>query len=186
MTQLDREGIFKARLLEWNVKPSEKSQAVAISIEFHILDQLDGNDWISWERYEDHSVWGDFYVVKSDGQINTGPVEQLAQSIGWNGDFSAVNSDPPDTVVQITVKEDEYDGKIRYRAQWINPGDFTPRPAAATAEKVTELNSRYGSLLRAAAGAAKENRPGPATDPLPTSEKPPPPTDNDFDPDSMP
>ena len=131
MTQLDREGIFKARLLEWNVKPSEKSQAVAISIEFHILDQLDGNDWISWERYEDHSVWGDFYVVKSDGQINTGPVEQLAQSIGWNGDFNAVNNDPPDTVVQITVKEDEYDGKIRYRAQWINPGNFTPRPGGS-------------------------------------------------------
>ena len=185
MNQLDREGIFKAQLLDWNVKPSEKSQAVAISIEFHVLDQLDGNDWISWEKYQDHSVWGDFYVIKSDGQINTPIVEQLAQSIRWNGDFNAVNSDPPDIVVQITVKEDEYDGKIRYRAQWINPGDFTQRSPAATAEKVTELNSRYGSLLRAAAGAAKESKPGPATGPLPTSEKPPPPTDDGFDPDSM-
>jgi hypothetical protein len=161
MRRLDRPGIFKARLLNWAVRTAE-SGAVAITAEYLILSQLDGSEWIDWSGAEEHSVFGDTYVVKKDGTVHTSGVEQLVAALGWNGDLRSVVGRPPDVVVQVTVKDEEYQGKKRLKVAWVNPGDYTPRPETASDSDVAKLQVRFGSLLRAAASVATKKAPAKA------------------------
>ena len=146
---LDREGIFKAKVLSWNVYEA-KSGAVAVNCDFAIVAQWNGSDWDSWADYAPHHCYGAFYVVKKDGALNTTTIKQLKESLGWNGAFKSILDLPPDVEVQITVKVESYNGADVYKAGWINPGDHTPTYGASP-EDVAKLDARFGSLLRAAA-----------------------------------
>jgi hypothetical protein len=166
--RLDRPGIFKARPLSWAVRTAD-SGAVAIALEYLILAQLDGTEWVDWSGAEDHTVFGDTYVVKKDGTVHTSGVEQLVAALGWNGDLRSVTGAPPKVVVQINVKEEEYQGKKRLKVSWVNPGDYSPRPEAASDGDVARLQVRFGSLLRAAVAIATKKVPAkPPTPPAPT------------------
>ncbi len=170
--RLDRPGIFKARPLSWAVRTAD-SGAVAIALEYLVLAQLDGAEWVDWSAAEDHTVFGDTYVVKKDGTVHTSGVEQLVAALGWNGDLRSVAGVPPQVVVQITVKEEEYQGKKRLKVSWVNPGDYSPRPEAASDGDVARLQVRFGSLLRAAAAVAtKKAPPKPPTPPAPAPAPP--------------
>jgi len=171
--QLDRSGIFKARPFDWSVQPSNTSKAVAISIGLLITAQYKNGEWTSWEEYEPHQTRGWWYVVGKNGQVNTVAVEQLAKSLGWNGDLKAVNGDVPDVVVQVNVKASEYDGKTQYKAGWMNPEDFVPEPFGASDEDVSKLQVQFGSLLRAAASSVVKAKAKPLTKaPPPAAKKP--------------
>jgi len=172
MMRLDRPGIFKARPLSWAVRTAE-SGAVAVALEYLVLAQLDGSAWIDWSGAEDHTVYGDTYVVKRDGTVHTSGVEQLVAALGWNGDLRAVAGAPPKVVVQVAVKEEEYQGKKRLKVAWVNPGDYSPRPEGASGGDVARLQVRFGSLLRAAAAVATKKAPAkPAPVPSATSAPP--------------
>lgn len=181
MTIIDRAGIFKAQATSWHVKTFDNSQSVAISIQFSIVAQLDGQEWVDWTQYGDFTVFGDFWVVKKDGQANVSTAKQLALALGWKGSLKAVNSSPPPTsLVQITVKEEVYKGKTFFKAAWINPEDYSPQPGGADDATVDGLEARFGSLLRAATGgsaqakkAAPARRPPPAVPPAAPESKPP-------------
>ncbi len=171
---LTRDGIFKARPLSWAVRTYENSQAVAVNMKFSILSQLDGTEWVSWAECEEHVVYGAFFVVKKDGTVNTQAVENLYAALGWEGDLRQVGASPvPDRVVQITVKNEPYQGKDQWKVGWINPEDYTPQPQGASEEDVGRLQARFGSLLRAAAAGAKMAAAKPASG---TSKRPPPST----------
>lgn len=155
MRSLDRAGIFKARPVAWTVKVFDQSggQAVAISITFAIVAQLDGGEWIDSAEQE-HRVFGDYFVVKRDGSPNVGTVQQLSASLGWQGSLKLVQAtpnQPPACVVQITVKEEAYNGKTFFKAGWMNPEDYVPTQGGADDATVEQLESRFGSGLRAAA-----------------------------------
>lgn len=160
---LDREGIFKARPFTWEVYRAE-SGAVGVSIGFEITAKLsESYEWDDWSEYEAHHCYGTWWVVKKDGSINQGPVEQLAAGLGWKGDLMTVSKEPvPEVIVQITVKEDTYNGKTRYRAAWMNPGEYAPTSSSTSPEDVQQLQARFGSLLRAAASGASRPSPAPA------------------------
>jgi hypothetical protein len=170
--QLDREGIFKALPQSWKVKQFDSSTAVAIEIEFAILAQLDGSEWVDWSNYEEHRVRGDFWVVKKTGQANIKTVEALRDAIGWNGSLKGiVGTKPPECVVQVTVKAEDYNGKTFYKAAFINPGDYQPGSEGADASEVDQLEARFGSLLRAAAGPMKAKAPAPKPAPAPVKQE---------------
>lgn len=152
--KLDRAGIFKAKPIKWTLFKSD-SGAVAINIEFKVTAQLVNHEWESWAEY-DATVWGAYWVVKKDQTINTQTVEQLARSIGWNGDLRALSTPVrSDIEVQITVKEDEYDGKTQYKAGWLNPGNYEPIDKPDEGD-LDDLHGRFGSLLKAAAAAVRD------------------------------
>ena len=190
--KLEREGIFKARPFKWDVRKAD-SGAVAISFGFEILAQYDGNGgWIDWVASgADFHCYGDWWVVKKTSQPNIATVEQLVLSLGWDGSLSTVASGAcPEKVVQITVKAETYNERTRYKAGWMNPEDYTPGSIGATAEEAQQMDVRFGSLLRAAASAAKAKGDGngaagqppaaPAQEPPPPQEEPPPITDDDI------
>ena len=154
MRNLDREGLFKAHLLSWKVWDAD-SGAVAVSCEFRVGAQWNGADeWTDWSDYDEHRCFGNWWVVKKGGQINTSAVDQLARSLGWNGDLQGVLGPPPDRIVQISVKPEEYNGQTRFKASWMNPEDYEPQQQGASEEKVGNLQTRFGSLLRAAAAVS--------------------------------
>lgn len=175
MIRLDREGIFKAKPRAWSVRTSANSQSVGVNLEFVVLEQLgDDGSWVSWADADPHNVYGTFYVVKKDGKVNPTGVEQLVAALGWNGDLRSIVGAPPDVVVQITVKNEPYNGTDQFKATWMNPGDFVPGPGGASEGDVVKLQARFGSLLKAAAagaakGAAKPAAAKSAASPAPAS-----------------
>lgn len=154
--KLDREGIFMARAIAWQVRVFESSSAAAINIEFQVLGQLnDQGGWDDWRSYEDHTVFGSFFFAKKDGTLNEVTVEQLVKSGLWDGNLFTVNDGPPPTTaVQISVGAEEYKGQTYYKAKWVNHKDFKPQPPGASEGDVRRLNDRFGSLLRACAASA--------------------------------
>ena len=155
MKRIDRAGIFKAVPTDWCVTKAKDSNSVAITVNYTIMAQFNGADWDDWTGYEEYTARGDHYVIKRDGGINTPTVEQLAMSLGWNGDLRSVAGNPPDVQVQITVKADEYNGQTRYKVEWVNPGDYTPQARGASESDVDQLQKQFGSQLRAAASSVK-------------------------------
>jgi len=161
MKRLEQEGIFKMKPLSWDIREAE-SGAVAVSMSFKVLEELVDGKWESWATYEEHMVYGDWWVVKKDGTINEGAVEQLATSLGWDGNLASVTGTPPEKIVQVLVKPDTYEGVTRYKGSWMNPEDYTGgAPGAADPATVKGLQTRFGSLLRAAAAGAKAGAPKP-------------------------
>jgi len=152
MRQLDREGVFKATPMQWGINNSENSQSVALVVVYRILAQFDAGDWQDWSEYEDHQITGYHYIVKRDGQVNTTTVDNLVQSIGWDGNLD-LSAGPPEVVCQITTENEEYNGKSSLKVKWLNPENFAPGPKTADAATVKQLAARYGSQLRAAAAA---------------------------------
>ena len=174
---LERAGIFRAKPVSWSVRPAKETASIAIGIEYSIVAQLDGHDWIDWTAYDEHRVSGYHYVVKKDGKPNVNTVQQLAAAIGWGGSLKqVVNGPPPDCIVQITVKENTYNGKTTYRAEWVNPENYVPTGGGADEQEVDQLQARFGSLLQAAASSRPKPPSGgaPAAKPAPPKSAPAP------------
>jgi len=172
---LDRTGIFKAVPKSWGIKTPEGSASVAVSIRFTITAQLEDRVWTDWTGFEEHTVYGDFWIVGKNGNVRPEAVEELVAALGWNGDLRSVKGSPPRVLVQITVKSEENNGTTYFKAAWIKPGDYSPHPGAAKAEDVAGLQARYGSLLRAAASTVKA--PTPTAVPLTPAPEPTPQAD---------
>lgn len=169
MKRLEQDGIFKARPLTWDIKEAE-SGAVAVSFSFVVLEELVDGEWTSEGWDDEHMFYGDWWIVKKDGTINQGAVEQLAKSLGWNGNLDAIVGDPPQKVVQVNVKPDTYEGVTRYKGSWMNPADYSGGPKNGTdPAAVSGIKARFGSLLRAAAAGAVEKKP----EPKPAAKAPP-------------
>lgn len=174
--RLDREGVFKAAPISWGVNRSDNSQSIALVVEYKILAQYEGGDWTSWESYEDHTIHGYHYVIKRDGNLNQKTFENLVECIGWGGSFRDTELPPPAVVCQITVAAEEYNGKTTLKVQWINTEDYTPGPSTLPPGELSNLDNRYGSLMRAAASAsgkkpaAKKAAPAPKPAAVATAE----------------
>lgn len=159
MEALDRPGIFKAKLDRWTV---EKADSGAIAVTCYLIpiakletDAEGANVWDDWTQYAPMECVGRYWVIKKDKTVNAGTVEQLVRSLGWNGMLASVGLGlPPKTVVQVTVKAEEWKGKIQHKAGWMNPEDFVPGGDSLEAAEVAKLDSQFGSLLRAAASSA--------------------------------
>lgn len=157
-THLEREGQFKLRPLSWRVKTFPGKQTVAIAIEFRVLAQQDADGaWIDWGEH-DYRVWGDFFVIQSDGKPNVKKAQSLATLLGWDGNFRSIAAaSPPDVAVQGRVISENYQGKTFFKVDWIDPEDHVRGAGGGLDEsEASKLDARFGSLLRAATAAAKK------------------------------
>lgn len=180
MRRLDRVGIFLARPVAMGLQNAKETKAVSVWVEFQITAQQDGTEWTDWSSYEDHSITGYFWIVKKDGTVNERTVANLAEVLDWDGNPETISGDPPDIPVQITVAEETYNGNITLRVQWLNPADYQGGIQSATPEQVKQINAQFGSLLRAAAGAAR--KPKTTAKPLPKASQKSIPYEGQFDP----
>lgn len=168
---LDRTGIFKVIPQSWQVRRKETG-SVAISFRFLVIAELtSSSEWHDWTQYGEFQVYGDYYVIGKNGQVNQKTVEQLSASIGWRGTLGEIaKAPPPKVVVQVKVEENTFNGKTTYRAGWMNPGDYVPTMGGEDAETISTLDAQFGSLLRAAANSTQRPTGKP---PAPSPKTPP-------------
>ncbi len=153
---LDRAGIFRAKPFHWAVIPSKETKSVAVYVNSLIVSQFDGKEWVSWEESEPHTTGGYWYVIGKDGKINETAVKQLVESGLWDGKLETVAEfDPPDIIVQLNVKANEWNGKTTYKPAWMNHENFVPNFDGATGDDLKVISNQFGSLLRAVAASIK-------------------------------
>lgn len=168
MDKLDREGVFRARPLEFGIaEGKDSSQSVGVAVRFKILAQYNAPEgWDTmWENSYDVGVEGVFYIIKTDGQVIEDNIRRLIIALGWDGDldsFLPANRDrwqPKDC--QITVKNEPYQGQDRYRATWIS--DFAAEPGGGLftidPARISSIKNMHGAKLRAVAGNVARNLP---------------------------
>lgn len=158
--EMNQEGVTKARPIQWKVwnPPGKNSVAISILFQVEAMYDTDTGEWTDWRDY-DVQIAGSFWVIGKDGKPLVKKVEQLANLLGWNGDLmQIVETRPPNIVLQVTSKEDSYEGKLRYRADWIDHEDADPtgQGGGATPEQVQAIATQFGSLLRAAASGGRK------------------------------
>jgi len=118
------------------------------------------------------------YLEKRDLTINTFQVDMLKKAFTWDGASPFWFEDAPDLPnIQVTLKEEEYQGEKRIKVQWLNPYEHVPSVviAHANAQQRREISNRLGSQLRATASpvAASRAEPSRASAPPPPTSAPP-------------
>ena len=169
MKQLDREGRFRVTPAFAMLREAQ-SGAVGIQIDFKIVADWTGEEWRSWEGYDEYEVEGTFWVIKKDGGVNQSAVDQLTQVLGWSGSLDDLTFNTA-TVVQVAVKAETYNEFTSYRASWLYPADADPLGGQVNDQRTSELQTRFGSLLRAAAGSTSAPAPTPAPAPAANIKK---------------
>lgn len=162
---VDRKGDFRAEIREYGLQKKD-SGSVGIRMKFQLTEcwNAEGEAWDDWR---DHNVeaWGTSWIVKKDGTINQTAVESLIKNAGWDGDLaSIVNNTWKPAPCQVSTEENVYNGVTSYPVNFINHYDRTPgaNVGNVTADGLKELQTRFGSALRAVAGNAKRNTAPPA------------------------
>ena len=147
MPQVDRAGIFKAAPPTEYALEKSKEGAWGVRFRFELTDYLNGSEWVDWSVYGQHA-YGTVWFLRKDGKPNVRGVETLRDVLGWDGDPASIENrtwTPP--ACQVVVKADEYNGKTRFRVEWINP--WTIRCRSGNDSDVADLKARFGPTLRA-------------------------------------
>jgi len=163
-------GFYRVYPIAWTVEPSTKpnSQSVAIVFQFMIhqrwtADQSfpEGGQW-SQDWAPGYFVYGRSYVVGADGKLNAQRVKELADAGLYREDWNYTEENVPRVFAIVDVGADEYNGKTRYRANWINPNTDVPKARAgfapASDELLQQLRTRFGSEGRAIVGGKAPGR----------------------------
>ncbi len=180
MVPCDRSGHFRVSVVSYGLR-EEKTGSIGISLQVKLLEMLDTNteepEWISWAEYN-MECEGTIYIIKKDKTVNQGQAEALMKYAGWDGNFdSIVNQQWQSTDFSCTVESDTYNGKTRFKIGFINDYNFVPggNRANVDATKGKQLQSQYGSALRAIASNIKRNGVAPPAS-RPSAPPMPPPT----------
>lgn len=155
MQQVDREGTFRAQITSYGLKEMD-SGSVSVAIRAKLTEWFSDGEWHPWVDF-DMEAEGDCWIIKKDGSVNEGQAKSLMQHAGWDGNVvSVVNETWQPTPCQVSVVRDDYQGKVRFKISFVNDYNRTPGALSnVTADKANDLQTRFGSQLRAIAGNIK-------------------------------
>lgn len=172
MQAANQEGTFNATIMEFGLKEMD-SGSIAIAIRATLNEAWDGTEWQPWDQYEVEAE-GDVWVVKKDGTINQGAAESLMKYAGWDGNLESITDGSwQPTKCSVTIKHEEYKGVHRYKIAFVNEWGKVPGALSnVKPEKAKELQSRFGSQLRALHGNVSRNS-APSVGIPPTPPAPP-------------
>ncbi len=146
-------GRYIARPRKWAVAPTGPNKISTFVCEFDLLNVQDGEEWpdIAPEALE---ITGYFYILKKDGQPNDFTIDSLEAALGWDGcDLDALNkTDWSQKEVQLTINEEEYQGKKKMKVGFINARDWAGGGIEQDPQYVQSLAQKYGAVLRARKG----------------------------------
>lgn len=158
--ELQDDGTFRLFPVAWTIEPSPKetSQAVAIAFKFAVRSKWhpDVKSW-SEDWAPGYYVEGRVYVIKADGTLSKANVKNL-QDLGlWSGDFDDIAEGPPASVIiHGDVESSEWEGKTRWRVNWMNPDADEPKGKAGFSppdpEVLSTLRKRFRSQIKALSG----------------------------------
>jgi len=158
----NREGRFKARILDHGVDMTGPNKLATFVCQFHLVQEFIGDEWES--VVEDFDIIGYFYLEKRDGSLNTITIDNLQDAFGWDGREAMwlQDADMSHLVVQVKLGWETYDGKTRLKVQYVNEENATPM-GVPCANEVTRraISARLGAKLRANAGGTSTPAPAP-------------------------
>jgi hypothetical protein len=159
----DREGRFKASIVEYGVAETGPNRLATFICRFSLTQELAGSEWMAVD--ENLDITGYFYLEKRDGSINTVTVDQLKSAFGWDGrdPLWLQDADFSELVVQVKLEFELYEGKPRLKVRYVDAAGATPAGVPRADEGARRaLSTRLGSKLRALAGGTPAQAPKPA------------------------
>ena len=129
----NREGRFKASILEHGVGETGPNRLATFVCKFALAQELAGSEWIAVD--EELDITGYFYLEKKDGSINTITVDQLKGAFGWDGrdPLWLQDADFSQLIVQVKLEFELYEGKTRLKVRYVDAEDATPAASLARA-----------------------------------------------------
>jgi len=191
MADVDRVGTWAASIKSHVIEMGEpKKQGdhpkAVLLLELGIISEaMDGapNEPMVWSEVnaegkdiadEDMVLWHRVYLSKNDGDLNEKQIKQVKNATGWPGAplFWLEDTDLKGKLVQITTKEEEWEGKTQIKGGWLSKyeeaGPSSGGGGAAPADDNTrrQLGALFDSKLRAIADepakpAARPEAPAP-------------------------
>lgn len=158
MPKLDREGIFRAAILNAGLSEGKDGKkTVMANFMFEVESQWDGQDWKSWPA--GYACDGNVCLVQTDGTPMPDNVVRIVEATGWNADPAQLNDGSlHECRVMINVVKNEYKNKAgamitNYRADRLRHFNS---PAESGISKLAEdrlasLTSTYGRQFKSAA-----------------------------------
>lgn len=150
-------GSFRCIVKSWGIRePKEGSSTVMVSMELQIREAWDpkAEQWVSWEEINPPwALYANVCIVKKDGQPNQVGMDQLVQSVNWDGTLGYFMSFPKPYLVVVQTAKNEYNGKVSLQVNWLSHAASVPK-AGGVANVVDEtgvksLEAQFGAMLRA-------------------------------------
>ena len=120
-------------------------------------------------------ITGYSYLEKKDGSLNAFTLDKLKASFGWDGrdPLWLQDADLSETVVQITLGYEQYNGRDRIKVQFIDPEDATGGAVPHADDSIRKaIKTRLGAKLRALAGSSPRSTTKPSGRPKPPKAPP--------------
>jgi hypothetical protein len=193
--RLQAEGTYKAVILDHGVTTTKEKglpQWVAKFGAFQMHGQLrddqgnlvtdqSGKPKMGWIELDDEYQITEFLplaYIKDDGSREfTNTFHNLQDALRWQPNASDIFGSLQahqvgGLVVQIVVGQEDYQGKTRFRVQFVNPEDFEGMGVRKLdADGLGKLQADWGSAFRAKFGGGSGAAPAPAS-PAPTPAPP--------------
>jgi hypothetical protein len=169
----NREGRFKATILEHGVAETGPNNLATFVCQFQLVEELANGEWIPVE--EDFDITGYSYLEKRDGTLNTRTIDALKAAFGWDGrdPFWLQDADFSQLVVQVKLTFETYDNKTRIKVKWVDAEDATPAGVPQADDSMRRsIGTRLGAKLRANAGGTPAPAPKPTQGSRPAPPKP--------------
>lgn len=164
-------GRFKATVTSCGIQRKGKNNLLAFSAFFNAYEGKDGDEYIPIEG--EFGIIGDFYIQKTNGDLNTELIKRLAHVFEWNGDLTTLAAAAEGARCKITVKDETYNGKVSPKVDWLNhidDGDGGGFTVDNDADVAKQAQAALGSKIRALLGTSTR----PATPSRTTAPTPPP------------
>lgn len=151
MRPCNREGIYKAEMMEYGLIESKDSSAVGIVVHAHLLDEWDKAKE-EWRDISDLGVEaeGAIWIIKKDGSVSHAAAESLINHANWDGSLLSVEQGSwQASKFCCTVKMETYKQETRFRIAFINSLNRQPNAGIGNVShsRAMELDAKYGSAL---------------------------------------
>lgn len=119
--------------------------------------------WLDCSEWDTHGE-GYLVLISKAGKVNDSQIQRLVKFAGWDGDFQSLSDHTWEPKpIRFDVAEDNYNGLVNYRINWINDYESVPGGGGnVDADRAKALNSAYGPAIRAIASNARGQKPAPA------------------------
>jgi hypothetical protein len=180
---IDRIGRFRGRPTQGVIKPTKNGfPQFIVQLDATEYFNEDTGEWIEWSEYN-QSITAFLVLFNATKALLN--YEQVMKAFAWDGqDMADLQSDDyGDLQVSFEVEENEYQGNVSLRVNWIDAYEAEPRGGSLTpmdSGDLKALNAQYKQFMKAAPKAKPTKGTGKnvkkaAAPPAPKAAAPPPP-----------
>ncbi len=153
MTMIDRVGTFRGIPTQAVIQKSSGGfPQLVVRLQITEMFNKETQEWVGWSEY-DHTITA--YLVLFNETKALLNYENVMRAFNWDGvDLAALQQDDfGDLQVSFTVEENEWQGVISLRVNWVDAYDAEPRGGPLTpmaTGDIKALAAQYQQFMKAA------------------------------------